>query len=266
MVTPESSRISGEGWLLAGASAIGTSHVADDKPCQDAHAVHLLPGGGFVAAVSDGAGSAEFSDIGARLAVASVIRSFRSEDFGARWSLSAERSALAQECFTTAARSVTAVAAERGAPPRQFSCTLTIAIVHPGGSLIATVGDCIAVIRDAGGWQLPVKPSRGEYANETTFLTSPGWEDSLQLAPLDPMPDRVALFSDGLMRLALNLAAGTPHPPFFDSLFAALTTRPSLAETLDALCDFLGSDRVNARTDDDKTLVLAWRAPNPATP
>jgi hypothetical protein len=266
MVTPESSRISGEGWLLAGASAIGTSHLADDKPCQDAHAVHLLPGGGFVAAVSDGAGSAEFSEIGARLAVAAMIRSFRSEDFGPQWSLSAERAALVRECFATAARSVTAVAAERGAPPRQFSCTLTVAIVHPDGSLIATVGDCIAVTRDGDGWQLPVKPARGEYANETTFLTSPGWQDSLQIAFLDTMPDRVALFSDGLMRLALNLAALTPHPPFFDSVFAALTNRASLAETVDALCDFLGSDRVNARTDDDKTLVLAWRAPNGSTP
>ena len=52
----ELTQASGEGWLVAGASVIGTSHLADDKPCQDAPAVRMLAGGGLVAAVSDGAG------------------------------------------------------------------------------------------------------------------------------------------------------------------------------------------------------------------
>jgi hypothetical protein len=83
----------------------------------------------------------------------------------------------------------------------------------------------------------------------------------LQVEFLAATPERVALFSDGLLRLALNLAAAAPHAPFFNSLFAFLTSQPSLDATAQALGEFLQSDRVNARTDDDKTLVVAWRRP-----
>jgi hypothetical protein len=100
------------------------------------------------------------------------------------------------------------------------------------------------------------KPPIGEYANETTFLTSEGWEDTLQNANFTRPIRGVAAFSDGLQRLALNLPAGEPFPPFFLPLFALA------AEAVDSnpaarLDEFLNSSRINARTDDDKTLLLA---------
>jgi hypothetical protein len=256
----ELTQASGEGWFVTGASVIGTSHLADEKPCQDAHAVRMLAGGGLVAAVSDGAGSAEMSDVGSRVAVEEAITAIARGIAERAPANDEEWSALLRHGFATAAEALGRTATERSVAVRQLSATLLVGVVHPRRSVIATVGDCVAVVREAtGGWQLPVKPARGEYANETTFLTSTGWAQSLQIEFLAETPDRVALFSDGLMRLALNLAAGTPHAPFFDSLCAFLTSRANLGATLDALREFLDSERVNARTDDDKTLVLAWR-------
>jgi hypothetical protein len=252
--------VAAEGWQAAGASAMGTSHLADNIPCQDAHALRLLPGGVLLAAVSDGAGSAEQSDIGSRLAVDTVLAAIAERlengtpDHDEAWFT------LLRESFVAAAEALAREASERSIPLRQLSATLLVTLVHPQRSVIASVGDGVAVAQEAGGhWLLPIPPARGEYANETIFLTSPGWPERLQIESLSATPSRLALFSDGLLRLALNLAAATPHAPFFDSVFAYLTTQPTLTATAEALDQFLQSDRVNARTDDDKTLVVAWR-------
>ena len=59
--------------------------------------------------------------------------------------------------------------------------------------------------------------------------------------------------------LALDYAATRAHGPFFSPLFRTIRDGPG-EETLRAsLRDYLNSGRVNARTDDDKTLLLATR-------
>ncbi|MGL4552961.1 MAG: PP2C family serine/threonine-protein phosphatase, partial [Gemmataceae bacterium] len=63
---------------------------------------------------------------------------------------------------------------------------------------------------------------------------------------------------DGLQGLALHYATRTAHGPFFAPLFRAL--RGADPEELgDPMRAFLESPRVNGRTDDDKTLILAAR-------
>jgi hypothetical protein len=70
---------------------------------------------------------------------------------------------------------------------------------------------------------------------------------------------RVAVFSDGLQRLALNMADNTAHEPFFTNFFRVLgASTPEQGDQLHgALLRFLRSPDVNERTDDDKTLALA---------
>ena len=80
--------------------------------------------------------------------------------------------------------------------------------------------------------------------------------------------DQVALFSDGLQRLALHYQNRTAHAPFFRSkmqgLEAAEDASPAALSAQLAL--FLSSPPVNERTDDDKTLILATRREPPAPP
>ena len=71
---------------------------------------------------------------------------------------------------------------------------------------------------------------------------------------------RIAVFSDGLQSLALQYETKTPYEPFFAPFFTYLeTASKSDAEVEEELRDYLDSPRVNARTDDDKSLVLAVR-------
>jgi hypothetical protein len=59
--------------------------------------------------------------------------------------------------------------------------------------------------------------------------------------------------------LALRFDIQTPHGPFFDPLFRALKGAKDLASLNDGLKQFLASESMQNRSDDDKTLILASR-------
>jgi hypothetical protein len=68
--------------------------------------------------------------------------------------------------------------------------------------------------------------------------------------------------TDGLIRLALNLTRNEPHFSFFTPLLAFTAQAEDLVTAEEQLAAFLASERVCARTDDDKTLVLVVRMPD----
>jgi hypothetical protein len=67
----------------------------------------------------------------------------------------------------------------------------------------------------------------------------------------------LALTSDGLLRLVLKLPGYEPHPQFFRPLLTFVRETADENQAQADLADFLASERVCARTDDDKTLLLA---------
>ena len=76
----------------------------------------------------------------------------------------------------------------------------------------------------------------------------------------------LALTTDGLLRLAFKLPEYEPSPQFFEPLLAYMATMDDAKQAGADLAAFLSSDRVCARTDDDKTLLLAAKAlPKPPT-
>jgi len=68
------------------------------------------------------------------------------------------------------------------------------------------------------------------------------------------------MFTDGLERLALDFRTQQPHTPFFNRVITPVRNSAGNGRNADLsrqLADFLNSADINARTDDDKTLVLA---------
>ena len=119
------------------------------------------------------------------------------------------------------------------------------------------VGDGAIVYRSASSPFTPALwPQNGEYANTTWFVTDEEAADLVQLARVSGV-DEVALLTDGLQSLALRFASREAHGPFFEPMFRSLRGPEPAGDG--AVAAFLGSERVNARTDDDKTLVLATR-------
>jgi hypothetical protein len=103
-------------------------------------------------------------------------------------------------------------------------------------------------------------PERGEYANTTRFLTDGDAPDHIRVAALPGTPTDIAIMTDGLQSLALDYASESVHEPFFRGMFQPLQGSSGSGElpALSAsLGQFLSSDRVRSRADDDVSLILA---------
>ena len=270
MMFPESD------WSVIGASVTGTSHLRAGRGCDDAHAYHVLDRDLLLIAVADGAGSAAQSARGAARAVQaaigaalrilnqdvqpvdrdqwiSVLRSILTQSHAALVQLTSERSP-----GSLATAGTDQSQPDNRAALRDFATTLLVAIVTPQWIVAAQIGDGAMVIQQADGSTMSLTPPfRGEYINETYFLTDTEYliESDYFVTPCNGIQG-IALLTDGLQLLAMNFPENTPHHPFFKSLFNFATGTEANAETLRR---FLESERVCARTDDDKTLVLAVR-------
>ena len=96
-------------------------------------------------------------------------------------------------------------------------------------------------------------PAQGDYANETDFLTSDDGLARVRYSYDLPPIDAVALFTDGLQHLLLDYRTQTAHLPFFDRALARLHDPQSVGDhaASDALAQYLASEPVRARADDD---------------
>jgi hypothetical protein len=245
-------------WQVVHARAIGTSHITSGMPCQDAAGWRLLPSGYLAIALADGAGSAPQAETGAKLAVAMSLAALEnipanghaySADSWAvhiRTAFESARTALEEEALST------------GAPFRDFATTLICLIAGRDGLVIGQVGDGAVVARTPLGDLFTLtEPQRGEYANETIFLTMPDALERGNFQAVELDLAGLAVMSDGLIRLALNLPDYSPFPPFFTPLWAFAARSDSSQVDNQKLIEFLKSDRVCSRTDDDKSLVIA---------
>jgi len=248
------------GWRAIAASVPGTGHLRAGLGCQDAHLWQALPEGALVAAVADGAGSAPHGDVGARTAIATAVAFVAASSRPGPADEGGWRDLL-REGLEAARSAVLAEAEGRGRAASDLASTLILTIATSDGVAAGQIGDGAAVVAGAeGALVLLTTPQTGEYANETTFLVSPDALATAQYALWRGMASHLALFSDGLQRLALRMGDATPHAPFFSALFrfARETTDETAAQG--ELTAFLSSPRVAERTDDDVTLLLATHA------
>jgi hypothetical protein len=249
-------------WRHIAESLQGPSHVAEGTGCQDSNAVRLLgenSASTLVACVADGAGSAKFSSIGSSLACQSII-----ENAGIYFEAHGGLDGLDREdvllwCDDARAR-IQSAAVQHDCTTRDMATTLCVSITSAAFSSFFQIGDGAIILRSNGIYGVVFWPQSGEYANSTNFLTSDGYENQLDFLAVENGFAEVAMFTDGLERLALRFNQQTPHAPFFEPLFKALRTADDLAGLSEGLRNFLASESVQQRSDDDKTLILASRS------
>jgi len=242
-------------WRLVGASVRGRGHEAHGLPCQDAHGHASAGEQTTIGVVADGAGSASHSDLGAKVAVQAVITGCEglpeSDASVEKWQ------AALMALFQKARVAVLEAARQEVLPVRELASTLLVFVARPELIVAAQIGDGAVIGADqSGGLFAVTKPQSGEFINEVMFLTSSGAIDGLQFNLWRGAVAHVAAFTDGLQHRVLKLSDGTPHAPFFLPLFKVLSEdTPRQAE--ENLAEFLGSESVRKRTDDDVTLLVA---------
>lgn len=253
-------------WRVAGASAVGTSHSKTGAPCQDAFKYELYQsaheGEVILLMVSDGAGSARFSDIGAELA----CREFASNlelYLAAGSRVASLDSPRVRKWFDNVAGILSARAEADGAPLRDYACTLVAAVLSLTHAAFAQVGDGAIVAREGPeDWCYIFWPQHGEYINTTNFITDASSLDQLEFSLTATAIYELAIFTDGIEPLVLQYATNTVHSPFFNSMLSPVRAlaQPGFDATLSQqLSTYLSSPAICSRTDDDKTLLLASR-------
>jgi serine/threonine protein phosphatase PrpC len=248
-------------WRIAAASVVGSSHLDRALPCQDAHAYRVLADGTLLVAVADGAGSASRAEDGARLAVQAALAGLEAAVGEAAGEVSeVSWQARMTEVFRVTREALEEAAVEEWESLRAFACTLTCAVALPNCLVVGQVGDGVAVARAADGSLFAAsQPQKGEYANEARFLTMPDALEHVDTRVFEQPFDALAVTTDGLLRLALQLPAHSPHTPFFTPLLAFAERAVDPERAASEIAAFLASPRICARTDDDKTLVIAVR-------
>ena len=254
-------------WRYANASVIGQAHINQETVCQDRLLCRTIEtksdGEVFVAVVADGAGSTSHGQIGAEVACetfAAQVTDFLhtgnasvsslNEDFGKFWI----------EFFQA---KIKLIADEKKEEIRDFASTFIGAIVGENATVFYQVGDGGAVFSADGkpeSYQFGIEPSESEYVNATEFLTDETAVESLRFVRIAEKIEDLILFSDGIFAVAVDYQKNKPHEPFLMPMIAPLRNGNSANGLNEKLENFLASPKLNEKTDDDKTIILASRA------
>jgi len=237
-------------WKVIGASVTGTSHASGGTGCQDASGWRRQSGITCLA-VADGAGSRPLSAAGSALAVEQALDTIA--DLATDESPPADLTDWLRIAFDRAQDRIAVFASGKERKPAEYATTLAVAIVAADRVAIGQVGDSIAVIGSPGQYLTVCPETKGEYANETYFITAGDWIEHLRIAVLAGSTDVVALSTDGLRYKITNIRTSAAFGPFFDGL---VDYGKDAAASSDGIGRFLAGLE-NDQTGDDKSLVAA---------
>ena len=255
-------------WRVAAATAAGASHLRDDIPNQDAVAHRVIEiGHGAVAiiAVADGAGSAPRSDEGSRVAVDAAVASV-AEGINRRPAAAfAEGMAesTVRDAIERAKIEVERYGRRHNVPARELASTLIVAFASDSLMTAAQVGDGAVIAFNIGGGDAMTLcgAHTGEYANETTFITSRSKPH--EIASVGHASghdyDGLALITDGLQNLALKLPEREAFMGFWNPILTDLAQTDEPEAVPGRLHAFISGERVQSRTTDDVTIAIAVR-------
>ena len=216
-----------------------------------------------VIAVADGAGSAPRSDEGSQIAVKAAVASIV-DGIDRRPASAFSRhlsTSLVRDAVKRAKNAVVRLGNKQGIPARELACTLIVAVASERLVSAAQVGDgaVMAFNIDDGAARTLCAAHSGEYANETTFITSrtrPHLVASVGHAPGRDY-NALALITDGLQNLALDMPKREAFMGFWDPMLHDLAHTDEPEAVPGRLHSFISSERVQSRTSDDVTIAIA---------
>lgn len=254
-------------WHTAHASAIGLAHINQNTECQDRFACRTVKtaadGEVLIAVVADGAGSTTDGQTGAEVACAifteevvdflgtkdASLKSLNA-DFGRRW-------------ISYFQEKIGEIARDSKKELRDYASTLVGAVIGERSAAFFQIGDGGIVFSASGAaqsYQFAIAPVEAEYVNVTDFVTDETAADRLRFEFVEEPIEDLILFSDGIYAVAVDYQNNRPHEPFLMPMIAPLRNGNAPGGLNEKLENFLASPKINEKTDDDKTIILASRA------
>ena len=242
-------------WRCAGLSVVGASHVEAGIPCQDhCHIGTATSSGRRVVAISDGAGSAKNSRLGAQIAAQTMAKAIAGHSGSLRL-IGGEASSFGTQVRAAITQQSTADQCEFS----DYACTLLAAAFENDDAYFWQIGDGAWIYQTTDHHiECATWPYKGEFNNYTTFITSDDW-DATWTQKFVANISAVAGFTDGMEMFCLDNATQKPHLPFIQRILLALENRPEENQVQVKIQQMLDSPLIREREDDDLTFVLAWR-------
>ncbi len=234
------------------ASVKGMYHKTKQQSCQDCFA-HACRNGRVVAVVSDGAGSAKYGKIGAKVVCETLCDILPSCTFAdiekhVVKALEVARQKLIYHRFnkTKSERSLV-----------DFSATVVGCVCLGGKGLFFHIGDGAAVAISEQKLRTVVsQPENGLFSCETYFYTMDDWKDSLRFTHFNDAQS-IMLMTDGVTGFAFKKNFESLEGGFIEPINNFLLSETSKGKAMKALNNTLASPQASKINPDDKTLLWA---------
>lgn len=238
---------------VVAASVKGPQHVHKELPCQDCYK-YCRDGKNFVAIVSDGAGSAKYGKIGAKIVCEALIDHVKN--------------AGTEEIREKITKAIE-IARDRAIRHRlnksksvehlnDFAATVIGVVVYKGNGLFFHIGDGAGLAFKEGEMQnfTASPPENGNFSCETFFFTQDNWICNLRFTPFKDA-DTIFLMSDGLTNFAFSNDFKTLERGFILPIDEFLKGERCRKKASRALSNTLNTTKARRLNQDDKTLLWA---------
>ena len=254
-------------WACAGANVIGRSHELNHGRCEDRWSRYRRNSGGvhgevIAACVSDGAGSVSFGYIGASV-VSSTLTKWLVDKFPL--AVSASTDEIKSMLMPYLLSKLRQIASRKQTTLRNFASTIVaVAVAEDGSGMALHLGDGGIIGRFGAELRQVSVPMKGEFANETFFVSDRDATDRMRILRWGPCEacdsgadfepaNGFLLFSDGLETSLLQRTTQAIAPAA-STMLTWLENYPE-PEVTTAVQSNL-HDVFRLRTMDDCTLVL----------
>jgi len=241
-------------WTIQGETTAGRSHISAGGTCQD-KVYSYAARGAYAIALSDGAGSVEHSETGAQCAVTAVCQ-FITANFDRIIAIenAIEAKRLILDYVLEQLRSE---AARHGYELDSLAGTLLFVAIKDNSCIVGHIGD--GVICGLRNDELFVvsAPSNGEFANSTTFTTSPGAMADFRIKRLNTAGiEGFCLMSDGSGTSLYDNRTAEIAPMVYKVILATKLLSPE--EGKEYFSSLL-NDLLKPRTSDDCSIIAIAR-------
>lgn len=235
------------------ASIKGALHQMKNLPCQD-FCASKMSNGRLIAVVSDGAGSARYSKIGARTICNTLCDTLtRSTHQNIKQDI--------MQAIENARQKLIWHRLNKSKTEKDlinFSATVVGAFYYQGKGLFFHIGDgaCIAFKQGCYDNFIISEPANGAFSCETFFYTMSDWQDCLRFTDFTDV-DRFTLMTDGVTGFVFSDDFYQIRQQFFIPIAEYLEQEKRKTYAAKALYNTLNDSKAQRLNADDKTILWA---------